>query len=238
MPYESKTPLRGAFPGCPVTHVIPFCIFLCALLFFAPEDSLASKWYVSPRTEVPIRSGLGSEYRIVAIVQDGTRVELLQESDDWAMVRLDNEKEGWILRRFLGKEQPLKEVVASLKGEKAHLRTQLDKTSQEARACGDDLRQCQDAQDACMTERDKLSASYQELQHDAADVLSMKAAYEQAQTDLQKVRQQLTLLEQENRHLKTNDRIKWFMAGGGVLLAGWLIGMVMGRGRRRRPSLL
>jgi len=49
---------------------------------------------------------------------------------------------------------------------------------------------------------------------------------------------ELVLLEQENDTLRKDYVFKWFLAGGGVLLLGMLIGRISGGSRRKRQSLL
>jgi len=61
------------------------------------------------------------EYKVIAMVKDGVSVEFLEEGETYARVRLANGKEGWMLKRFLSDEPPLKDVVASLQREKEKL---------------------------------------------------------------------------------------------------------------------
>lgn len=56
--------------------------------------------------------------------------------------------------------------------------------------------------------------------------------------ELENLKARLASLKDENKAIRNNSDIKWFMAGGGVFLAGWLAGFVVGRIRRKRPSLL
>lgn len=59
-----------------------------------------------------------------------------------------------------------------------------------------------------------------------------------AKKELEDMKTQITSLQDENRTLRNNSNIKWFMAGGGVFLAGWLTGLAVGRMKKKRPSLL
>ncbi len=66
-------------------------ILLSALL--APQVLLGA-WYVKPSAEVPVRRGQGNDYKIIAVVNSGTEVRILEEKEDWARVRLASGKEG------------------------------------------------------------------------------------------------------------------------------------------------
>jgi uncharacterized protein YraI len=99
--------------------VITFIIFLCI-----PSIVLAKFLYITPTAEVALRAGKGNEYRVVAVIQNGSQVELLEEDGAWAMVRTSNKKKGWMPKRYLSSSPPLKDVVASLKAQINQLKKQ------------------------------------------------------------------------------------------------------------------
>jgi len=219
------------------------CLFLILFAaitgyFLIVTSAWAELRYVEPKSEIPLRSGQGTKYRILAVIQDGTKVELLTEDGPWARIRLQDGKEGWVLKRYLTKEPPLSLVVQTLKSDKRRLEQELLKTRQQLETSIKKHEQCAKELKQCTFTSESLKAKYDELKADAADVLNLRNDLEQTKEELTSVQQRLDVTMEENKHLKKNDRIKWFLAGGGVLLAGWLIGLVMGRGRRRRPSLL
>ena len=70
-------------------------------------------------------------------------------------------------------------------------------------------------------------------------------AQEQAREDLESARARVAELEsqdetlkKENQRLSKTETLKWFLAGGGVLLVGWIIGMISRKSRKKRSSLL
>ncbi len=212
-------------------------ILIALLLLIMPSLCLSS-WYVVPHAEIPLRTGQGMEYRIIELVPDGTKVELLEEGEKWVRIRTPKGNEGWILKRYLSSETPLKDVVAALRVQKERLGKKVAVLSDNLKQTKRDLDECRQELSACEGERDRVQYEYKSLREDAADVLQIKQALDQTTDELNMVRQELAAVKEENEHLKNNERIKWFMAGGGILLVGWLIGLVMGRNRRRRPSLL
>ncbi len=212
--------------------------FLCLFSISISSGALAA-YYVAPRSEVPVRRGPGNEYKIIAIIKDGTKVELLEEGGKWAKVLLKNGKEGWILRRYLTTKKPLTKIVTAqqqqiqlLNSEKNKLIANLDEAQKKYKQCQEELK-------TCIDERNAIQKDYQALVTDASNVVELRKALTETTTELNKLKQDFTTLEQENLHLKNNERIKWFLAGGGVLLIGWVLGMIMAKSRqRRRPSLL
>jgi SH3 domain protein len=67
--------------------------------------------------------------------------------------------------------------------------------------------------------------------------LSLKKKYQEVSTQLAEQTKRANALDKELSGLEMNQYIKWFLAGSGVLLAGFIIGFSAKRGRRR-PSLM
>ncbi len=212
---------------------IALVVFLCI-----PSTALAKYLYVVPTAEIPLRSGKGNEYRVIAVIINGSRVQLLKEDGDWAMVRTSNKKKGWMPKRYLSSSPPLKDVVASLQVERDQLKKQTTKISEQLDEASEARNQYEQELKACILDRDQIRKSYDSLKEDAADVLNFKKALSETAEELQEVKHKYTIVEQENEHLRDNSRIKWFLAGGGLLIVGWIIGLITTRGRKRRPSLL
>ncbi len=193
--------------------------------------------YVTPRNALPVRTGQGFQYRIIAILKDGTKVTLLKTNGNWAYVRLQNGKQGWVLKRYLSKEIPLRQQIARLKKQNQELTSKLLNAQKNLSDIQNKLKVTLTQNKTLKNKLDYISTLYEQLKHDASNVISLRKAYETSQKELQQAKQQIVALETQNNHLKNNDRIKWFLAGAAVLLIGWLIGLVMGKGRRRRSSL-
>jgi len=196
-----------------------------------------------------MRRGKGTDFKIVAVVRDGTAIELLSESEDWAQVRLESGKEGWVLRRFLSDEPPLGQKVELLEQEKQvltrtnrELKQRFDELSAEKERVEQELvgqrTQIEDQLKACVADRDSIHDQYTTLQADTADVIKTKKDLAGARTRIESLEKELSRYKEENEQLSKNETLKWFLAGGGVLFLGWLIGLISRRSRKKRPSLL
>lgn len=221
-------------------------VFLLILTLFLPFSTilfsgtpvLAKTSYVKPSSEVVVRRGQGIDYKIVAMVKDGVTVEFLEESDSYAKVRLANGKEGWMLKRFLSGEPPLKDVVASLRIEREEMKQREIEVVEELAGVSSTLARTETELDSILAERDQIRTDYQTLEQDTADVVQIKKDLLKTAKKNELLVQKLASVEQENHSLKKDNAIQWFLAGGGVLLVGMLIGMTFSRSRRRKSSLL
>ena len=218
--------------------ILLFCTLLLLPCMFSSTVS-AAQWYVKPSAEVPVRRGQGTGYKIVAVIEDGTMVTLLEENKDWAKVQLKSGKEGWILKRYLSNEKPLKEQVAALSLTKTKLKEQLAATNGRLSELLQAHNKTEQELTDCMAERDTIKADYQRLQQDTADVILTKKKLVATEQQLKELTSRLTNLQLENTDLKKSSALIWFLIGAGVLLTGWCIGLLTGkRTKKRRSSLL
>ncbi|MGA7277216.1 MAG: TIGR04211 family SH3 domain-containing protein, partial [Desulfocapsaceae bacterium] len=154
------------------------------LVFSASLNAVAQTLYVKPSSEITLRRGQGTDFKIIAVVRDGTAVELLIEENEWAQVRLPEGKEGWVLRRYLSETPPLGQQLEQLEQEKAAL-TRTTETLQQRL---DETNAVKDRIDReyqlCLAEHSDISDKYMTLQDDTADVIQTKEDLKQAQARL------------------------------------------------------
>lgn len=232
MPRKTTPPnsARPSFILFLLSMVLPLAIILLGTTLAA-----AATWYVKPSAEVPVRSGQGAEFKILAVVPDGMTVELLEEIDPWARVRTPGGTEGWLLKRYLTSEPPLSVLVASLQAENARLKgTDLNRKYDELSAAHS---QSEQQLIACRAERDEARNNYETLRRSTADVVGIQKRLADATKELQETREKLSVLEQAKREQRRNTSIMWFVAGGAVMLSGWSLGMMTAKSRKRKTTL-
>lgn len=211
--------------------------FVMLLLFFFVPMAMAESWYIKPSKDVPLRRGQGTDYKILSIVPDGTRVNIIEENAPWAKVVSEEGKKGWILKRFLTQSKPLSEVVDlllqennTLKEEQAALIMKTDETGNQNTKLQQDL-------DTCIGDLTQTREQYQTLMQDTADVMLIKKNLALSKQTISTLQQELKVISTENIQLRTNQNIKWYLAGGGTLIFGCIVGMISSRSRKRKPSL-
>lgn len=222
-------------------YVLPLATLVCSmsLPMMAPAvvDASIETRYVKPTAEVVVRRGQGNEFKIIGMVKDGERVDFLEQSGSYARIRF-GDKEGWVLKRYLSEDPPLDQVVLSLQEERDELEQANLDMSEKAQLASTELSRIQAELDTILVERDQLARDYQNLQNDTANVVQIKNDMARISTENEKLQQSLTSMSDENRELKKEAAIHWFLAGAGVLLVGILIGRLPGPSRRRKSSLL
>ena len=218
-----------------------FCLCLILLLMFTGPLPVASAttFFIVPKAEVPLRGGKGREYKIIAVLREGTPVTLLEKDGPWSRVSLKNGKEGWILSRYLSPEKPPKILLQTAREQLKGLEKQLSEAQKRLEKTRIALETCEQDKEQCLSAKDDITNKYDLLLQDSKNIVTLKSNYEKQILDIQKLKKEIAILKNENSDLKNEQNIRWFMAGSGVLLLGWIIGYSLGkRGRRRTSSLL
>ena len=225
--------------GTPLIFLLAFSIFLsCSTIMCSTTEVVAASRYVQPSAEVVLRTGEGREYKVIGMVKDGDAVDLLQEGESYAMVRLADGKEGWMLKRFLSVQPPLSTIVESLRAENEKMKEEKKEALQKYDEVFATLSQAETNLDLTISERDQINSDYQNLQLDTADVIQIKEDMLKATKENELLVQEMASLKEENNKLKKDESINWFLAGGGVLLVGMAIGRLSSTSRKRKSSLM
>jgi SH3 domain protein len=202
----------------------------------------ANTAYIIDVTKVNFRSGPSTGHRVIATLSSGHPLEILETQGNWTHVSFkengDSIKEGWVLGRYLMTRLPWEMKAQSLISENTTLKEKLapiEKRLKEKTVSEQNLEiKLKDS----IEELDKVRQELKSIKEGAAEYLDLKKKHEIIQS-------QLKIIQKENKEvtegyikLKSSGRIKWFIAGGFVLLCGLFIGLALGgRKRHSRPSL-
>lgn len=216
-----------------VNRIVLVGIFLT---FFA-ATGFAESMYISDKLKVTVRRGPSTEYKILDIAESGERVEILEAGEEWTLVRLDNGKEGYVTSRYLVASPTHAIRLEQLQAKHKTLTQQAAALLEENTSLREENKQLISTLSSTENTLKKLDADYQELKAGSAEFLSLKTRYKQVSKQLAEQTKKAERLDKELGQVELNQYIKWFLAGSGVLLVGFIIGFSAKR-QRRRPSLL
>lgn len=232
MTTNSKTPLRF------YRNIVLLCLLTAGELFLLTPCVFAKDLYVQPFTEIVVRRGKGTEYKIISMVKSGTKVEFIEGDESYTLVRLPSGKEGWMLTRFLSADQPLEIVVENLTTENEALHEKLAVAREKIEELTGSLKTTQHELDVASENGNQLQRNYDTLLQDTADVVQIKSDLEKTTEENAVLSRKLAEVEEKYSTVKKDDRFNWFLAGAGVLVLGVILGRLPSPTRRRRSSLL
>jgi SH3 domain protein len=212
-------------------------MFIGFFLTFFSATALAERMYVTDVIKLTLRSGPSTEYKILAVVESGQALEIVESGEDWTLVRLENEKEGYVLTRYLISEPPNSVRLEQLQTKHKALTQQASTLLEENTTLREENKQLKSTLDSTEKSFKTLDADYKELKAGSAEFLTLKTRYKKASEQLAEQTKKADKLDKELSKVELNQYIKWFLAGSGVLLVGFIVGFSAKR-QRRRPSLL
>ena len=191
-----------------------------AVLLLLPLLVVAETRFVE--VEVTLRRGPGTDFGISQMVRSGSPVEVLEtnRAAGWTRVRLGTGTTGWMLTRYLI-ENPasMQELVAAQR--------RIEELTALNREVGGE-------RNRLMNESDKLAEELAKLRDLSSDSIALESTKNRLEASVTRLEQEVSLLKEENRLLGANVKRDWFLAGGGVLFIGLLLGLVLPRVRWRR----
>lgn len=198
-----------------------YILFIC-VLSVASISAIAQTRYVDGIQKVTFRTGAGTDNKIIKMVETNEKMTLVEEGDTWSKVKDSQGDEGYILNRFLTKDVPATLKYEYQKNKNKKLSEKNDELNQTIDKLKQDLAATQTELTTTKTNLDKTQNNFTELKAGASDYIGLKERYDNTVAELDKQTERVAQLEaQVNTYY-----IKWFLAGGGVLFLGWLIGLI------------
>jgi SH3 domain protein len=210
---------------------------LVLLLCLFSASVYGKTMYVSDVLKLTLRSGPSIENKIIAVIESGQEMEVIKSGDEWSQVRLPNGKEGWVLSRYLTPDETKGIKLQRLETMHKNLTIQAAELLEENNGLKTENTRLSNELEANQKQLAKIQTDYEALKTEAAEFLTLKADYNRAASQLAEQTAKAKKLEEQVSSLAMNTYIKWFLAGSGVLVIGFLIGFSTKR-QRRRPTLV
>jgi SH3 domain protein len=219
------------------------CVLWLPFLAPAAQAQEGETRYVSDVLHVPLRTGMGNQFRIIHRgLRSGTAVEVIREDEDadgnsWTLVRPPRGEEGWIPNQYL-----LNQPTAAQQLDTAQARVQrlnnekraLEQSISELRAQNSTLEQ---TLATLRAEHEGLRAETDEIRAVSADALNLHQQHQDLNEAYQLLQTRADVIQAENEQLRSNQRYHEWMFGGGILFSGVILSLILQAiGKRRRKS--
>ena len=226
----TKLRLKSLFQGPRPVKPLPirFCICFVVLMISAAA-AYGNTVYVDDTLYAPIRSGEGTQYRIVhSGVRSGTSLELLETSDSgYSRVRTPDGIEGWINSRYITEtpiaRQRLEEANRRLEqtqNELGEVQAQLEEVTGER----DELRS---SEESLESRAGRLSEERREIKEVAADSINLDRRNVELREENQKLRNDLEVLTAETERLEAKKESDFMLLGAALVILGVILALVI-----------
>lgn len=204
------------------------CLFICGI-----PAAFAQTAYVTDEFEIMLRTGPSIENKIIAMLPTGSRLEMIEEKDDWAFVRDSNGREGWIFKRYASTQIPKKFLIERLQKDYSDTLKNLETQTQKGRGLEKENKELRAALSTAQEQLEKAKKDYNSLVSGSKDYIKLRDEHTANLAGLKAAEAELAQLKKENEDLRLSKTIIWFLSGAGVVVASWLIGFTMGKIRRK-----
>jgi len=212
-------------------------VFIGILLVFATASVQAQSMYVSEIVEITLRTGPGIDHKVIAMVKSGQSLTMLEPGPEWTKVRLPNEKEGYVLSRFLTEKKPNELLLDELREKYRGLESKLNSIGEENEKQQSENNRLLSELAAKEEELSEETASHEALKAESAEFLNLKTDYKKTVAQLTEQTQKAEECEEAYSKFMNWQIIRWVLTGAGILLVGVLLGISSKR-QRRRSTLL
>ncbi len=227
-------------------------IFVCVFFFLSTSEAVAQTRYVSDVLIVSLRDAPSNNYHSIKTLKTGTPVETISEEDGFYKVRTKDGLEGYIAKQYLTLDIPKPVIIKRLKADLDKALKRIDKLKSELTQEKDSLSDSLNAEEVknaallkqlngaretlAKIKKDKaeIVARYETLVRDSGHIVDVINERDRLSSEVDALKNKVDALEEKNSALLRTGVIKWFLAGGGVLLIGWMIGRIS---RKHRSSL-
>jgi len=198
--------------------------------------------YISDQLVVSLRERPQNNAESIQYLRTDTAVDVIEDLGDFVKVKTEGGETGFIKTHYLTTETPKITVIQKLQQERDRLAAKVSETKDRLSSVNTESNQAQQEMEnlkkslqANQAELQKTNADFRALQKDAQNVIEITKERDQLLTSNQELSVKITKLEKDVSTLTRTGVIKWFLAGGGVLFLGWIVGRASAGRRRRSP---
>lgn len=208
----------------------PLVLAMTALL---PTAGVAQETqYISDMVLVPVRSGPGTDYRIVNRgLPSGTALLVYDLSDDgeWTEIETRGGTRGWILTQYLQKEPPAGLLINDLRLELEQMRGERDRLASQLNQSSTEVTEADETIVELNTTLESTQAELTEVKRVSAAALDLDLMNQQLVAELESERSEADLLRLENVRLRERIANNQILDGALAVLLGVILAVVAPR---------
>lgn len=227
-----------------------FVLFMLAT-FMAVSHADADTRYVGDQLIITLRQGKSTQHKILKTLETGTPVEVLEEDESYLKVKTSDGTEGYVLRQYISSSPPKSQRIDELEMEKSTLLKKIQALENARDSLETKYNLIQDKYDREVSEisaqssdialeleqalnnESSMAEKYNTLLAQSENVVEIAAERDRLLLENKNLAAEIKNLQKTTEKMADSRMIKWFLAGGGVFLFGWIIGKISRKKRSR-----
>lgn len=218
-------------------------IFLSVFILLM-EPVWAQTLYVDDQLIISLREGPSIDSKAIRALKTGTPMVVLEEQDRYVKVRMQDGKEGWAQKQYLSSAIPKTDIIARLEKEIERLKKKAEELEknisshqnelkaakndqvEKVKKLDEDIKKSGEEYFRTAQELKRVTEQYNGLAAASKRTVELVEENKKLVNENKKLNSEAISLREENHTLKQTGMIYWFLAGGGVLFAGFLVGRI------------
>lgn len=203
---------------------------LLSLLLIIASVSVAQARtvWVDDKLYLPVRSGAGSQFRIIEnAVPSGTALEVLEVGDGYTKVRTPKGTEGWVSSQYLSNQPIAADRLRRATQQLEEARAELTSAREQLSAVTEERDNLQNAENSLSNRAGELQEELTRIKNIAADSINLERRNRELREENQKLRNDLEVLTAENERLEASKDSDFMLLGAGLVLGGVLLALLI-----------
>lgn len=209
-----------------------------ALLFTAASVAAQGTQYIRDELYVPLRSGQGTQYRILNTVRSGAALTVLETNADsgWSRVRTRSGQEGWVENQYLTPQPIAAQRLKQAEAELDRLRTANSDLHEQLQALNEAHEASSNEMSRLDREHREVMTELEQLQEISANTVKIDRDNKELLQTNEMLRNQLEVLQTDNQRLRDSSENEAFLNGAIAVVIGVMIALVVPRLRPKKRS--
>jgi len=207
-----------------LSKIIWTILLICMLV----PVSYAKTQYVTDILYITLRTGPGDTFKVLKALKTGTKLDIIEENDEgYSLVTTEGGDEGWVRNKYLIDEPvamlklaSMEQLVETFKQENSTLKQKNSSAKKKIKELEKDRKRLESTNTNLKNDNKKMKSISAKPIELARENEELKARNESSES-------QIAQLTEENMSYKENSGRDWFLAGGGVLFFGIIVGLVL-----------
>lgn len=185
--------------------------------------------YISDVVLVPVRSGAGTQYRIIhSGIRSGTKMTLLESPEgDWAKIRTEGGMEGWVPKLYLSSTPTAQVQLDATKSKLNTAVTKAESLEEQLQTLQTEYQSLRKKAEQQAQERDTYAEELRQLKALSADAVNLNQRYQELLTRHELIQTEFDTIKAENDRLKADQTINQWLFGAGLMILGMILMLIL-----------
>ncbi|MDG2394711.1 TIGR04211 family SH3 domain-containing protein [Candidatus Thioglobus sp.] len=196
------------------------------LLLTSTLASAQSFVYITDKVDIPMRADKTFDKNIVRSLSSGTKLSILQATEDgWTQVKFEDST-GWIISRYLSNNPPARVQLEKLRQTYSANKLLINKLAKRKTELETEVQALKVKNTKLSIQTSKSKSEKAHIEQVYKDALKLEHSNEKLMTSNLQLKAEIQLLKNNTTATEESSSRNWFITGSFVLFFGILIGFI------------